>query len=177
LLNLSLSIHADTASEVGERREATSTTDESATEYSLDGYNVNGDNFDNNTGQTASVISGRGDNNNTNTRVSLVPGSTSLTRIAYQPNPTQVSTGATVTWTNNDLQPHTVTSGENAEADGRFDSGIMAPTRTFEHTFTQPGQYPYFCILHANMVGTVKSNYLILTQIIRISRTESCCCY
>ena len=48
-----------------------------------------------------------------------------------------------ITWTNNDLQPHTVTSGENAEADGRFDSRILAPTRTFEHTFTQPGQHPY----------------------------------
>ncbi len=43
---------------------------------------------------------------------------------------------ATVTWTNDDSQPHTATSGENAQADGRFDSGIMAPTTTFEHTFT-----------------------------------------
>jgi plastocyanin len=50
-----------------------------------------------------------------------------------------------ITWTNNDSQPHTVMSGENAEADGRFDSGILAPTRTFEHTFTQPGQHPYLC--------------------------------
>jgi plastocyanin len=28
---------------------------------------------------------------------------------------------ATVTWTNDDSQPHTATSGENAQADGRFD--------------------------------------------------------
>lgn len=48
-----------------------------------------------------------------------------------------------ITWTNNDLQPHTIMSGENAEADGRFDFGILAPTRTFEYTFTQPGQHPY----------------------------------
>ena len=143
--------HADSASEVGERREATSTTDESTREYSLDGYNDDGDNLDISTGQIASVFSGRCDNNSNSTanaRASIVPGSTSLTYIAYQPNPVQVSTGATVTWTNNDLQPHTVTSGENAEADGRFDSGIMAPTRTFQHTFTQPGQYPYFCIYY-----------------------------
>lgn len=44
-----------------------------------------------------------------------------------------------ITWTNNDLKPHTVTSGENADAGDRFDSGMMAPTRTYEHTFTQPG--------------------------------------
>ena len=61
-----------------------------------------------------------------------------------------------ITWTNNDLQPHTVTSGENAEAGDRFDSGMMAPTRTYEHTFTQPSQHPYPCILNPNMVGTVR---------------------
>ncbi len=83
---------ADTVSEVGERREATSTTNESTTEYLLDGYNDEGNNFDIGTGQTASVFSGRCDNNSnstTNARVSIVLGSTSLTYIAYQPNPTQ----------------------------------------------------------------------------------------
>jgi plastocyanin len=51
---------------------------------------------------------------------------------------------ATITWTNDDSQPHTATSGENAQTDGRFDSGIIASTTTFEHTFTEPGEYPYF---------------------------------
>ena len=89
------------------------------------------------------------------TSVSIVPGSSSLTTDAYQPNPVQVSTGGTVTWTNDDAQPHTATSGENATPDGTFDSGIMAPAATFEHTFTAAGEYPYFCLLHPNMVGTV----------------------
>jgi plastocyanin len=89
------------------------------------------------------------------TSVSIVPGSSSLTTDAYSPNPVQVSTGATVTWTNDDAQPHTATSGENATPDGTFDSGIMAPAATFEHTFAAAGEYPYFCILHPNMVGTV----------------------
>jgi plastocyanin len=89
------------------------------------------------------------------TSVSIVPGSSSLTTDAYQPNPVQVSTGATVTWTNDDAQPHTATSGENATPDGTFDSGIMAPAATFEHTFATAGEYPYYCILHPNMVGTV----------------------
>ena len=87
--------------------------------------------------------------------VSIVQGSSSLTTDSYQPNPVQVSTGATVTWTNDDSQPHTATSGENATPDQRFDSGIMAPAATFEHTFTEAGEYPYFCLLHPNMVGTV----------------------
>jgi nitrite reductase (NO-forming) len=89
------------------------------------------------------------------TGVSIVPGSSSLTTDAYAPNPVQVSTGATVTWSNDDSQPHTATSGENATPDQRFDSGIMAPAATFEYTFTEAGEYPYFCLLHPNMVGTV----------------------
>jgi plastocyanin len=89
------------------------------------------------------------------TSVSIVPGSSSLTTDAYQPNPVQVSVGTTVTWTNDDAQPHTATSGEAVTPDGRFDSGIMAPQATFEHTFTEAGEFPYFCLLHPNMVGTV----------------------
>jgi nitrite reductase (NO-forming) len=91
----------------------------------------------------------------TATGVSIAPGSSTLTTDAYQPNPAQVSVGSTVTWTNDDAQPHTATSGENVTPDGNFDSGIMAPAATFEHTFTEAGEFPYFCLLHPNMVGTV----------------------
>jgi plastocyanin len=77
--------------------------------------------------------------------VSIVPGSSTLTTDAFSPNPVQVSVGSTVTWTNDDTQPHTVTSGENVTPDGRFDSAIMAPAATFEHTFTEAGEFPYFC--------------------------------
>jgi plastocyanin len=87
--------------------------------------------------------------------ISIVQGSSSLTTDAYSPNPAQVSVGGTVTWTNDDSQPHTATSGENATPDQVFDSGIMAPAATFEHTFAEAGEYPYFCLLHPNMVGTV----------------------
>jgi plastocyanin len=87
--------------------------------------------------------------------ISIAPGSSSLTTDAYSPNPVQVSVGSTVTWTNDDSQPHTATSGENATPYQRFDSGIMTPAATFEYTFTEAGEYPYFCLLHPNMVGTV----------------------
>jgi plastocyanin len=92
---------------------------------------------------------------NVTNSVSIVQGSSTLTTDAFQPNPIQVSVGSTVTWTNNDAQPHTATSGENATPDGRFDSSILAPAATFDHTFTEAGEYPYFCLLHPNMVGTV----------------------
>ena len=104
---------------------------------------------------TNATTVGTGGGGNTTTSVSIVSGSSALTTDAYQPNPVQVSTGATVTWTNDDAQPHTATSGQNATPDGMFDSSIMAPGATFEHTFTEAGEYPYFCLLHPNMVGTV----------------------
>jgi plastocyanin len=103
-------------------------------------------------GNATNATSGVGNATNS---VSIVPGSSTLTDTAYQPNPVQVSVGSTVTWTNDDAQPHTATSGQNATPDGRFDSGIMAPQATFEHTFTEAGEFPYFCLLHPNMVGTV----------------------
>ena len=90
----------------------------------------------------------------TATSVSIVPGASNLTTSAFSPNPVQVRVGTTVAWTNNDVEPHTVNAGENAMPSGLFDSYI-SPARTFEHTFTEAGEYPYFCILHPNMVGTV----------------------
>jgi plastocyanin len=104
------------------------------------------------TGTTGNATGGEGGGG---TSVSIVPGSSSLTTDAFQPNPIQVGVGDTVTWTNDDAQPHTATSGQNATPDGRFDSGIMAPGATFDFTFTEAGNYPYFCMLHPNMVGTV----------------------
>jgi plastocyanin len=97
---------------------------------------------------------------NAGTSVSIVSGSSSLADTAYQPNPIQVSVGNTVTWTNDDSQPHTVTSGSNGQPDNKFNSSpnfnpLMAPGQTFSFTFTQAGDYPYFCMLHPNMVGTV----------------------
>jgi plastocyanin len=133
----------------GAAAEATATTNATLTPSTQGEEEDDDDNIDHNAEQMSSVSSGR------TTNISIVPGSMSLTDIAYQPNPVQISVGDTIIWTNDDSEPHTATSGQNARADGRFDSGIMAPTRTFEHTFTEPGEYPYFCILHPNMVGTV----------------------
>ena len=94
------------------------------------------------------------------TSVSIVSGASSLTNTAFKPNPATVHVGDTVTWTNGDTQPHTVTSGSNGTPDNKFNSSpnfnpLLTPGQTFKHTFTQAGQYPYFCQLHPNMVGTV----------------------
>ncbi|MDQ3853022.1 MAG: hypothetical protein M3299_09330 [Thermoproteota archaeon] len=66
-----------------------------------------------------------------------------------------MSIGVRTTWINNDRVPHAAISGENAIADGRFYSGIMAPEATFDRSFTEAGKYAYFCLLYPNMVGIV----------------------
>lgn len=90
----------------------------------------------------------------------ITPGSSSKTDDAYAPNPINVNVGDTVTWTNKDSQPHTVTSGSGSAPDGKFDSSpdftpLMTSGATFSHTFTEAGDYPYYCGLHPAMVGTV----------------------
>jgi plastocyanin len=98
---------------------------------------------------------GQQENEGSGTSVSIVQGSSTLTTDAFSPNPIQVNVGDTVTWTNDDVQPHTVSSGENVTPSGLFESGIMSPGATFQHTFTEAGEFPYFCLLHPNQVGTV----------------------
>ena len=101
---------------------------------------------------TNATMAGAG---NATTSVSMGPGSSTLTTDAFSPNPIQVSVGSTVTWTNNDSVIHTVNSGTSPTLSGLFSSPIMNPQDTFEYTFTEAGEVPYFCMLHTNMVGTV----------------------
>jgi hypothetical protein len=56
----------------------------------------------------------------------------------------------TVVWTNTDTVQHTVTSD-----DGKFDSGLFGQGQSWNYTFTKPGTYPYHCIPHPFMRGTV----------------------
>jgi plastocyanin len=88
--------------------------------------------------------------------ISIVSGGASKTTDAFQQNPAEVSVGATATWTSDDSQPHTVTSGQTPPTpNGGFDSCILAPAARFEHTFTDAGEYLYFLVLYPNMVGSV----------------------
>src|SRR2546425_3210673 len=98
-----------------------------------------------------------------NVAVSITSGSTSKTTDAFSPNPVNAKVGDTVTWTNDDSQPHTVVSGDGKTAipDGKFNSSpnfnpLIKTKETFSVKFNQTGDYPYYCALHPNMVGTVK---------------------
>lgn len=73
-----------------------------------------------------------------------------IANLAFTPASISVPPGSTVTWTNADGLPHTVTS-----LTGAFDSGIFDPGASFTTTFDVAGEFPYQCLLHPTMQGTV----------------------
>jgi len=62
----------------------------------------------------------------------------------------EVTVGTTVTWTNRDDVPHTVTSTTKVFKSPALDTG-----EKFSYTFTQAGSFEYFCSLHPHMTGKV----------------------
>ena len=76
-------------------------------------------------------------------------------QIYYDPEVIDVTLGTTIAWDNSDTTVHTVTSGDAPETDGIFDSEMMAAGDVYEFTFTETGNYNYFCTFHPWMVGTV----------------------
>jgi plastocyanin len=63
-----------------------------------------------------------------------------------------VSAGTRVTWVNHDDVPHTATSTVKPRL---FDSGTLDTDDRFEHVFTTPGTYDYYCALHPKMTGQI----------------------
>jgi len=61
-----------------------------------------------------------------------------------------VPVGTTVTWVNNDVDPHTTTSTTNV-----WSSPTLQPGGSFSMTFSSQGSFPYFCQIHPNMVATL----------------------
>lgn len=77
--------------------------------------------------------------------VSIPKGSTDSNGITYDPKDVSVMPGTTVTWTNTDDKPHTITSGSvQGGPDGKFDSGLIQPGSTFSYTFNNTGSFSYF---------------------------------
>lgn len=95
--------------------------------------------------------------------VSIVNGASVLTDSAFEPNPIIIKVGQTVTWRNDDSAFHTVTSGKPGDRDSGkiFDSGLAGPSaltskkREFSVSFSDSGEYSYYCILHPAMNGRI----------------------
>ena len=77
-------------------------------------------------------------------------------KIFYDPEAINISTGTTIEWINEDAAMHTATSGNpTSGANGTFDSEILNIGDTYQFTFSDAGNYDYYCILHPWMLGTI----------------------
>ncbi len=73
-----------------------------------------------------------------------------ISGFAFVPATITIPVGTTVTWTNQDPVPHTVSSRE-----GVFESGNLPGGATFSYTFDQIGSFEYYCKFHPYMKGEV----------------------
>lgn len=73
----------------------------------------------------------------------------------YTPSKIVIKQGGSVTWVNEDVAFHSVTSGYYDEPSEIFDSGYLDPEESFTFVFENIGTYDYFCTLHPWMKGQV----------------------
>jgi len=91
------------------------------------------------------------------TQVIIPLGATNTnTPFSLSPSVLDVKTNETVTWQNNDVSIHTVTTGTTSLGfDGRVDSGVIAAGKSFSYKFDKAGVYGYYCLFHPWMTGVV----------------------
>ncbi|HET6458920.1 MAG TPA: PEFG-CTERM sorting domain-containing protein [Nitrosopumilaceae archaeon] len=95
-------------------------------------------------------------------QVSIIPGSgpskfCAETATCFNQSILNISPGDTVMWTNNDNVNHTLVNGlpyANQRGD-IFDSGVIAPGKTYSFTFYNAGMYKYSDKIDRWMVGQV----------------------
>ncbi|WP_345044945.1 cupredoxin domain-containing protein [Streptomyces sannanensis] len=78
-------------------------------------------------------------------------GDVTIADNAFSPAVLEVTVGTVVTWTNQDSEPHTVTS----QGEGPMNSGELGRGQAYSQTFTEPGTYTYHCTLHPGMHGEI----------------------
>ena len=73
------------------------------------------------------------------------------------PDPAIVDVGGTVIMSNTDIVAHTWVSGYASDDVGGlvFNSGLVLPGQTYQWSPDTAGEYPYFCIVHPWMLGTI----------------------
>lgn len=79
------------------------------------------------------------------------PNAVNITNFAFAPATLTIPVGTTVTWTNQDEEPHTVVSNDGST----FHSPGMGTNGTYTFTFTTAGTFDYVCSIHPFMHGSV----------------------
>ncbi|HEV7666808.1 MAG TPA: plastocyanin/azurin family copper-binding protein [Chloroflexota bacterium] len=85
----------------------------------------------------------------------------------FVPSMLSVPRGTTITWRNDDTDPHTITGDPAKSMPGMkmvlpngakaWDSGLIEAGQSFSVTLDTPGHYLYICTVHAGhgMIGTI----------------------
>ena len=87
-----------------------------------------------------------------------------ITEKGFGPDRVEITAGQKVVFQNNTDKDHTVTSRNPANESGQdkdktaFDSGLIKPSASWEHTFAKEGTYSYYCKEDKSMIGTIVVN-------------------
>lgn len=76
--------------------------------------------------------------------ITAVAAEVEIRDFSFVPNTITIPKGTTVTWTNRDTAPHTVTADS-------FNSGTLNQGQVFTNTFNQAGTFEYRCTIHSSM--------------------------
>lgn len=73
-----------------------------------------------------------------------------ITNFAFSPEKLEISQGDIVTFINKDEVKHSATADN-----GDFDTELLAQDESMEITFSEAGEFGYYCIPHPGMKGTI----------------------
>lgn len=77
---------------------------------------------------------------------------------SFRPETVEIEPGTEVLWTNQGRHDHDVIPLDD-NADWGIDLDDFGPGEEYGHVFTEPGEYRYYCTIHATpdsgMIGTV----------------------
>lgn len=79
------------------------------------------------------------------------PGTAAEIKDFTFPSGLSVKVGDSISWTDGDSAPHTVTFDN-----GTCDSGRISPGSTVTVTYTVAGTYTFHCAIHSSMTGTLE---------------------
>ena len=69
--------------------------------------------------------------------------------MVFKPQKLTIAAGDTVVWVNKDVVEHTAT------AEGKFDSKMISPSKSWKQVFKTKGSFDYTCKYHPPMTGTL----------------------
>ncbi len=87
--------------------------------------------------------------------VGVVP----IANYTFNPGVFTIPVGAVVTFRNDDPDPHTVTSDT-----GAFEEGVLEQAGEHTVTFSEPGEYNYFCLYHGAAGGIGMSAKIVVGE-------------